>query len=93
MTDQTNRLTLLPCPDSPDMSASRPQESDLPQKTAAALGRSAVDAASTGQYVTRAGLQIDWNRYVQAACSAKRSIRPADPLPAGERIHFPATGY
>lgn len=91
MTTHTHRLTVLPCLDSRDLAACRRRELDIPRPTAAALGRSAVDAAREGRYVTRAGISVDWGPAVGTARSAKRSIRPTDPLPAGERLHFPET--
>jgi uncharacterized protein (TIGR02452 family) len=84
-------LKILPCLDSDQMATSRRQELDIPRHVAAALGRSAVEAAVKGFYVYGAGRKVDWSRYVQAACSAKRSIRPAAPLPSHESIPFPET--
>jgi uncharacterized protein (TIGR02452 family) len=53
---------------------------------AAALGRSAVEAASAGYYLNKAGEKVDWSVMVQAARSGKRSIAPDASLPTGERI-------
>ena len=69
-------LHILPCLDSEHMAAARRQELNIPRDAAAALGRSAVEAARTGRYVTKAGQQVAWRDAVQAACAAKLSIRP-----------------
>jgi hypothetical protein len=46
------------------MSAARRQELDMPRSTAAALGTSAVEAASVGYYVNRTGEKVDWSSEV-----------------------------
>ncbi len=84
-------LKILPCLDSAEMATSRRRELDIPRNVAAALGRSAVEAAANGYYVYGAGKKVDWSRYVQAACSAKLSIPPSATLPARESITFPET--
>lgn len=91
MTKQGGGLTVLPCLDSVEMSESRRQDLDIPRKIAALLGRSAIEAAGNGHYLNGAGKKVDWSFFVQAACSAKRSIAPGAPLPAQERIPFPET--
>ena len=91
MTKQDNRLRILPCLDSVEMSAARQRELDIPRKVAAALGRSAVETAANGHYFNRAGKKVDWSLFVNAACSAKRSIAPDAPLPTAERIPFSET--
>ena len=58
---------------------------------AAALGRSAVEAARAGFYVTKAGQEVVWRDAVQAACAAKQSIAPDATLPSNERIAFTET--
>jgi uncharacterized protein (TIGR02452 family) len=73
------------------MAASRRKELDIPRDIAAALGRSAVEAARQGYYVTEAGRQVDWRDAVQAACAAKVSIAPHAALPRQERVAFPVT--
>ncbi len=73
------------------MAASRKRELDIPRDVAAALGQSAVEAARKGYYLTPADVKVDWSQAVQAACSAKRSIRPNDPLPAGKGGPFAET--
>jgi len=82
-------IHILPCLDSDEMAVSRRQELDIPQQTAAALGRSAVEAARAGYYVNGLGKKVDWSRDVQAACYAKVSIAPGAALPTRERISFP----
>lgn len=82
---------ILPCLDSDEMAKSRRQELDIPRNIAAALGRSAVEAAANGYYVYGTGKKVDWSRYVQAACNAKVSIPPDASLPAHESIKFPET--
>jgi uncharacterized protein (TIGR02452 family) len=84
-------LKILPCLDSVEMATSRRRELDITGNVAAALGRSAVEAAASGYYVCRDGKKVDWSRYVQAACSAKLSIPPSATLPASESIPFPET--
>jgi hypothetical protein len=84
-------LHILPCLDSEQMAASRRQELDIPTDVAAALGRSAVEAAREGLYVTKAGQEIVWRGAVQAACAVKLSIDPDATLPSNERIAFTAT--
>lgn len=71
-----NTLQVLRCHDSPALAAARQQELDLPRHVAAALGRSAVDAAREGNYVTRDGRRVVWRDAVQAACDGKESIPP-----------------
>ena len=91
MIKQSTGLTILPCLDSAEMAAARRQELDIPRRVAAALGRSAVEAAGNGYYLTKSGKKVDWSHYVEAARLAKRSIAPGAPLPAQERIPFAET--
>ena len=84
-------LNVLPCLDSAQMAASRRQELDIPRDVAAALGRSAVNAARSGRYATKAGQEVVWRDAVQAACAAKRSIAPDAPLPRVETGAFTDT--
>ncbi len=91
MTKQPNNLKILPCLDSEEMAASNRRELYILRKTAAALGRSAVETASKGHYRTSAGTRVDWKDLVQAACCAKQSIRPDDPLPRYEGPSYPET--
>ncbi len=86
-----SKLHILPCLDSEQMAAFRRQELNILGDDAAALGRSAVEAAHAGRYVTKAGQTVVWRDAVQAACVAKRSIRPDDTLPSTERIAFTET--
>jgi uncharacterized protein (TIGR02452 family) len=74
-----------------ELSDCRRRELDIPRNAAAALGRSAVEAATNGYYVSTAGTKVDWSRHVQAACSAKVSIPPYASLPAHKTITFHET--
>ena len=73
------------------MAASRRQELSIPRDVATALGRSAVEAARNGVYVTKAGQEVVWRDAVQAACAAKRSIASDATLPSNERSAFTET--
>ena len=84
-------LKMLPCIDSIEMSIARRRELDIPRHIAAALGVSAVEAATEGRYTCEDGSGVDWSRQVQAACSAKVSISPGDPLPESKGFTFPET--
>ena len=86
MADDRNKLIILPCLDSPDVSASLRRDLAIPRNKAAALGRSAVEATSVGYYLNRRGEKVDWSFEVHAACVGKRSIAPDAPLPTAERI-------
>jgi uncharacterized protein (TIGR02452 family) len=86
-----SKLLILPCLDSALMAVSRRQELDIPREVAAALGRSAVDAARQGYYVIEDGRRVDWRDAVEAACAAKVSIAPHAALPRQERVAFPET--
>lgn len=63
------------------MAAARRQELDIGHEVAAALGRSAVQAAHDGRYIARDGRSVVWRDLVQAACAAKVSIAPDVTLP------------
>jgi hypothetical protein len=91
MTRQGDGLGILACLDSSEMAATRRRELDIPRNIAAALGRSAVEAANNGFYFNGAGEKVDWSHLVNAACSAKRSIQPEASLPDFHRIAFPET--
>jgi len=73
------------------MAASRRQELNIPSDVAAALGRSAVEAAREGLYVTKAGQKVFWRDVVEAACAFKLSIDPDVTLPSNERIAITET--
>ncbi len=73
-------LEILPCLDSEEMAATRKRELEISRKAAAALGRSAVEAAEKGYYVC-GRKEIDWGDLVRSACAAKVSLPPATPLP------------
>jgi hypothetical protein len=84
-------LKMLACLDSVEMAASRRQELDIPRDVAAALGRSAVEAAKRGHYVYGTDRRVDWSSDVQTACTAKVSVPPDAPLPAPASIRFTET--
>ncbi|MGH9426209.1 MAG: TIGR02452 family protein, partial [Terriglobia bacterium] len=86
-----SKLHILPCLDSEQMAASRRQELNIPRDVAAALGRSAVETAREGIYVTKARQEVVWRDAVQAACAAKLSIGSDATLPSNERIAFTET--
>jgi uncharacterized protein (TIGR02452 family) len=77
-----SRLKVMPCLDSDEMAGVRRRELDIPRHAAAALGRSAVEAAIQGRYLTEDGREVVWNDAVQAAILAKRSIPPDYSLPS-----------
>lgn len=85
-----SRLHILPCLDSEQMAMTRRRELDIPRDVAAELGRSALEAARTGIYITT-GEQICWHDAVQTACSAKVSIAPDAILPSNTKIAFTET--
>ena len=78
------RLRPLPCLDSPAMAASRRQELDIPRDVAAALGRSAVEAASQGYFVSCAHRRVEWRDAVRMARAGQDSIAPHAALPRQE---------
>ena len=63
------------------MAAARRRELDIPRQTAAALGRSAVEAAQRGCYVNESDAKVDFSLDVKAACSRKVSLPPDADLP------------
>lgn len=91
MTDQPDNLKVLPCLDSEEMAASRRRELNILRKTAAEFGKSAIEAVSRGYYLFDDGSKVDWSPDVLAACSAKQSIRPDDPLPTNALNSFSET--
>jgi uncharacterized protein (TIGR02452 family) len=91
MIGKDSKFVILPCIDSPDIAASRRMELDIARSAAAALGRSAVEAAGNGYYLNRAGDKVDWRLLVQNACAAKRSIAPDDRLPVSKLRPEPET--
>ena len=84
MIDPSESFELLPCLDSEQMAAARRRELGIPREVAADLGRSAVEAAKTGQYINQSREPIDWSALVKSACSARISIAPDDVLPTSE---------
>lgn len=83
-------LKMFACLDSAELAAIRQQELDIPRDVAAALGRSAVEAAAKGYYVYGTN-NVNWSDYVQAARNTKVSIPPDAPLPAHESTRFAET--
>ena len=86
-----SKLLILPCLDSAEMAASRRQELSIPREVAAALGRSAVEAARAGFYGVKTGQQVVWRDAVQAACASRVSLPPDAPLPASPHSVFTET--
>jgi len=84
-------LRILPCLDSAAMAAARRRELQIGRDVAAALGRSALQAARDGMYLTRAGHTVDWRDLVQAARAAKVSVAPDAILPAAVEPAFAET--
>jgi uncharacterized protein (TIGR02452 family) len=84
-------LKILPCLDSDELANSRRRELDIPRNVAAALGRSAVEAAANGYYVNGSGAKVDWSHYVDVACAAKVSVPPDESLARHEFVTFPET--
>jgi hypothetical protein len=72
MTGKNRKIVILPCIDSPDIAASRRTELAIARSAAAALGRSAVEAARNGYYLNGAGDKVDWRLLVQSACRFRR---------------------
>src|SRR5262245_50427004 len=83
-------LCIMPCLDSAEMGASRRRELDIPRDVAAALGRSAMNAARDGFYA-KDGQQVVWRDAVQASCAAKCSVAPDATLPSSEHNAFAET--
>jgi len=77
--------------DSDDLAAERRKELSIPRHVAEALGRSAVEAATAGYYVSKGDRKVDWSSYVKTACSKKRSIPPDAPLPKQKQPRFSET--
>jgi uncharacterized protein (TIGR02452 family) len=84
-------LVLAPCRDDPGHAEARRAELDIPVERAAALGRSALEAASRGRYRTDDDREVDWKQAVDAAVAAKVSLPPDAPLPLSEQARFAAT--
>ena len=84
-------LKILPYLDSPEMANTRKQDLKISGSTAAALGRSAVLAAMSGEYIYGDSRKVDWSQYIQDACSATVSIPPDARLPLHKNIQFSET--
>ena len=91
MTGKNRKIVILPCIDSPDIAASRRTELAIARSAAAALGKSAVEAARNGYYLNGAGDKVDWRLLVQSACATKRSVAPNDRLPVPKMRPEPET--
>ena len=74
-------LRILPCVDSDVLASARRRELHIARDVAAALGRSAVEAAHVGSYVSQSGRDVDWSSPLQRARASKRSISPDVALP------------
>jgi hypothetical protein len=79
MTIQGGALNVFPCLDFVEMSPARRRELDIPRSVAAALGRSAVEAAGNGHYFNGAGEKVDWSFLVNAVERGRR-VAPANCL-------------
>jgi len=86
-----SKLKVIPCLDSDQMAESRRRELDIPRDIATELGRSAVDAARQGFYITQEGVKVTWGDLVNTACAAKISISPDDILPDNPNNYFDET--
>ena len=82
---------ILPCLDSAEMAASRKNELDIPRSIALELGKSAVLAAKTGEYIDADDQPVDWGQQVQRSCAATVSIPPDAPLPSHKNIQYSET--
>ena len=91
VTSNMSQLTILPCLDNDGMAASRKHELSMPRRTAEALGRSAVEAADRGHYVTESGKEVFWKSAVEHAQKVKRSIPPELSLHRGAGVSFHRT--
>jgi uncharacterized protein (TIGR02452 family) len=88
---QPHSLRFLPCQESEEMATARRKELDIPRHIAVDLGRSAVEASECETYTTQDGKRVPWGHLVRAACAAKRSIPPEEPLPERPRPLFAET--
>jgi len=86
-----SRLRILPVLDSAQLASARHRELRIPRDFAAALGRSAVEAAHKGSYVTATGEEVVWREAVQTAVASKASIPPDARLPAHAATAFAET--
>ena len=84
-------LRILPCIDSERLAAERRRELDLPQRRAAELGWSAVEASEQGWYEDDAGRRVDWGPQVAAALARRVSIPPDAALPEPTGPTYPET--
>ena len=84
-------LKILPCLDSMELAASRQRLQDIPRHVARELGKSAVEAAQDGYFVSQSGRKVDWSHQVQTAIAEKVSIPPEAPLPEVDSSPFSET--
>jgi uncharacterized protein (TIGR02452 family) len=91
VTGKNTRIVVQPCIDSADLAAARQLELNIARNDAAALGRSAVEAARVGYYLNKAGDKVDWRLLVENACAVKQSIAPDDRLPVSKLRPEPET--
>jgi uncharacterized protein (TIGR02452 family) len=83
-------LKVLPCLDSDAMAEERRRELAIPHDEAAALGRTAVEAARSGWYA-HGSRSVAWDDLVRAARDAKISIPPDADLPEANEASFAET--
>ena len=84
-------LKILLCLDSEEMAAARRRELDIPCDVAAELGRTAVEFAEDGHYLSPGGEVVDWSEAVRAARAAKVSLPHDASLPDGDHPLFSET--
>lgn len=84
-------LKVLPCLDSEERGLALKRILDIPGWRAAELGRTALEAARNGFYLTPEGRKVAWGNLVQAAIAAKISIPPEAELPSAPHPSFPQT--
>ncbi len=87
----SNSLNFLPYLDSDAIAASIKSTLDISRTTASVLGQSALAAAKQGYYFDSAGIKVDWQHSVLAACANKISIAPSDALPVFKAIVYAKT--
>ena len=83
-------LHVLPCLDDEFRADRHRTNLDIPQRIAAELGRSAVEAIRVGSYQGPAG-PVDWRAEVERTVSLRQSIRPDAALPPAPGRRFPRT--
>ena len=91
MNSDSASFRFLPCIDSAAMATARRAELDVPRKHATMLGVTSIEAAKLGYFTNAAGEKVEWREQIEQACSAKKSIRPDDTLPARPTRHHEET--